>query len=550
MNTSRAAARSPLTSRRSVLKSAGGAAALLSLTGFLDACRGSAASSGSSQVGKATGEPIKTLKVGLPGTLSNLYPGQESGILNYYVAALTMEGLVSIDANGATQPAVASGWHRPDASTYVYTIRQGVKFTDGTVLTVEDVLYSLTMAQSAKSSPSTSASFSNVKSVEQTGENEITITLSTPSEAFEWVPSAASSLFIAPKAYWEKNGGQIGTPDALLTGTGPYRVTSFAADSSVRLEATGTWWAGKPPVEAIEVSFISDDNTRYLAEKSGSIDMSFNVPLQSLAQWQSLPQTRVLSVPDRSWVGLVYNLGVSPTNDVHVRRAIAHCIDRDAVVKELLHGEGQVATALSTPEQFVGVYSASEATRKLAAVPQYGFSIEQAKAELAQSSMPKGFSTTLQYPNTGPQLGTAALSLAANLKQIGIELEVKEVALSQWLDNLGDTTAPLRYMWYFNTTPDPAELVTYLLYNQPAANLAGYADPNVMAMLQQAGTETDPAKRAALIVQAQQTAGSDLPYLPLWWGRSLTAFSDTVGVDGFSSYTFESPWADSLYAAA
>ena len=547
--TPRAVSGSPLT-RRSALKTGAGAAALLSLTGFLDACRGSAGSAGSSQVGKATGKTIKTLKVGLPGTLSNLYPGQESGILNYYVAALTMEGLVSIDSTGATRPAIASGWTRPDASTYVYTIRQGAKFTDGTALTVEDVLYSISMAQSAKSSPSTSSSFANVASVKQTGEHEITISLTAPSESFEWVVSSASSLFIAPKAYWEKNNGQIGTASALLTGTGPYRVTSFKPDSSVTLAATGTWWAGKPPVESIEVSFISDDNTRYLAEKSGSIDMSFNVPLESLAQWQSLSGSRVESVPDRSWVGLVYNLGVSPTNDVHVRRAIAHCIDRDAVVKELLHGEGQVATALSTPEQFVGVYTAAQATEKLAAVPQYAFSIAQAKTELAQSSVPDGFSTTLEYPNTGPQLGTAALSLASNLKQIGINLTVKEVALSEWLSNLGVATQPLRYMWYFNTTPDPAELVTYLLYNQPAANLAGYSDPTVMALLQQASTELDAAKRAALIIQAQQESGSALPYLPLWWGRSLTSFSNQLGVNGLSSYTFESPWANSLYAAA
>ena len=549
MNTPRAD-RSALT-RRSLLRTGAGVGALISLTGFLDACRGGGGTSASgSGVGKPTGQPIKTLTVGLPGSLSNLYPGQESGILNYYVAALVMEGLVYIGPDGVTKPAIASSWSRPDAQTYVYTIRQDATFTDGTPITVEDVLYSITMAQDAKASPSTAGEFGSVKSVTQTGADEITISLSSPSEAFEWVVSAASSLFIAPKAYWEKHDGQIGTSQAQLTGTGPYKVTGFSPDSSVRLEASGTWWGGKPPVEVIEIDFITDDSARYLAEKSGSIDMSFNVPLESLSEWQSLSGTRVQSVPDRSWVGLVFDLDVAPTNDVHVRRAIAHCIDRDAVVEELLHGQGQVATALSTPEQFVGVYTAAQATEKLATVQQYDFSISAAKTELAQSSVPHGFSATLEYPNTGPQLGTAALSLAGNLKQIGIDLQVKEVAVSQWLANLGAADQPLRYMWYFNTTPDPAELVTYLLYNQPAANLAGYADAQVMSILEQAIGELDPAKRAALVIEAQQKSGADLPYLPLWWGRSLTAFSDQVGVTGYSSYTFESPWADYLYAAS
>jgi peptide/nickel transport system substrate-binding protein len=538
-------------SRRALLKRGAGAAALVSLTGFLDACRSGGSSAGASgSAGKATGKPVKQLTVGLPATLSNLYPGQEAGIYNYYVAALTMEGLVYVDPNGATRPAVASAWHRPDAQTYVYTIRDDARFTDGTLLTVEDVLYSLTMAQNAKTSPNTASYFSGVKSVKQTGTNEITIKLSAANEAFEWVPSAASSLWIAPKAYWQKHNGQIGTAQAMLDGTGPYRVTSFQPDSSVRLQASGTWWAGKPPVESIEINFIANDNSRYLAEKSGSVDMSFNVPIDSMAQWQGLSGTRVLAVPDRSWVGLVFNLDVAPTNDIHVRRAIAHCIDRTAVVSELLRGQGQVATAISTPEQFAGVYTPQEATAKLATVPQVTFSVAAAKAELAKSSVPHGFSTTLEYPNTGPQLGTAALSLASNLKQIGITLQVKEVALSQWLANLGAPKQALRYMWYYNTTPDPAELVSYLLYNQPSANMAGYVNAQVDKILGQATAETDAAKRADLIIQAQQTSAADLPYLPLWWGRSLTAVSDKVGIRGYSSYTFESPWADYLYSAS
>jgi peptide/nickel transport system substrate-binding protein len=536
-------------SRRTALKGGAGTAALMSLGGLIAACGGSGGGPGSGSAGRPTGKPIKLLTVGLPGSLTNLYPGQEAGILNYYVAALVLEGLVYVDPTGVTRPAVASAWERPDATTYVYTIRSDARFTDGSPVTVEDVLYSIEMARNAKASPSIASYWSGVKSVTQTGTHEITIKLTAPSESFEWTPSAPGALFIAPKAFWQANKNQIGTPQALLMGTGPYKVTSFQPDSHVRLEVTDTWWGGKPKVDAIEINFITDDSARYLAEKSGAIQMSFNVPLDAIAQWQSLPGSRVLSVPDRSWVGLVFDTNLAPTKDIHVRRAIAHCIDRSAVVKELLHGQGQVATAISTPEQFVGVYSPQQATAKLAGVPQYEFSIAQAKAELAKSAVPHGFSTTLEYPNTGPQLGTAALSLANNLKQIGITLQVKEVAISQWLAGLG-AKSPLKYMWYFNTTPDPAELVTYLLYNQPVPNLAGYANPKVEALLGQVSAELDPVKRAALIVQAQVQAGADLPYLPLWWGRSLTAFADTVGTHDFSSYIFESPWASFLYSAA
>jgi peptide/nickel transport system substrate-binding protein len=122
------------------------------------------------------------------------------------------------------------------------------------------------------------------------------------------------------------------------------------------------------------------------------------------------------------------------------------------------------------------------------------------------------------------------------------------VATSQWLSDLGNTKTPLNFMWYFNTTPDPAELVSYLLLS--GANPAFYKNGGVDALVNEALVETDATKRAALILQAQQASAADLPYLPLWWGRSLTSFADTIGVENFTSYTFESPWASFLYGAS
>ncbi len=244
-------------------------------------------------------------------------------------------------------------------------------------------------------------------------------------------------------------------------------MTSFQPDSHVYLKASRTWWGGKPAIDAINIQFIADDNARYLAQKSGAIKMAFNVPFESLSQWKSLRGSRVISVPDRSWVGLIFNVKTGPTQDIHVRNAIGHCIDRTAIVKQLLKGQGQVASAMSTPQQFAGVYTPQRATAMLAKIPQPEFSIAKAKQELAQSSYPKGFSTTLTYPNTGAQLGTAALSLAQNLQQIGVKLNVKEVPVSERLNSVGAAGSSISYMWYFATTPDPAELPSWLLQSNP-----------------------------------------------------------------------------------
>jgi peptide/nickel transport system substrate-binding protein len=539
-----------LMSRRAILRAGLGAAAIVPLAGLLDACASASSSSVTlnQTAGANTGKTITTLKVAFPSSLSNLYPGIESGILNYYVAALVTEGLVGMGPTGETVPAVASSWRQTDETTYVYQLRADAKYSDGTAVTPEDVVYSMQMAANAKASPSVASYFSGVKSVTKTGPAEVTVTLSAPAESWSYTPSIGTPLCVMPESFWKQNNDTVGTAQALLLGTGPYKVTSFQPDSHVYLEASDTWWDGKPKVDAIQIQFISDPNAQYLAQKAGDTQMSFNVPLESLDQWAALPGNRVVSYADKSWVGLILDTKSGPTKDIHVRRAIGYCVDRQAIVTDLLKGQGQVAYAMSPPNQFPGVYTPAQATAELAGIPQLNFSLANAKAELKQSAYPDGFTATITYPNSGPQLGTAALSLAANLKQIGITLNVQEATLSQWLATVGTAAGgPIQYMWYFTTTPDPAEIPSYLL---GADNPAGYVNSQVSALLAKANTEFTAAPHAATIIEAQKLAAADVPYLPLWWGKSVIAFSDQIGDTDLTAYTLDSPWTTALYSAS
>lgn len=539
-------------SRRGLLKGAVAGVGLLSISALLEACGAGApgpnrstSPGASASVGVDTGKQVALLRVSLPGSLSCLYPGQESGILNYYVAAIATEGLVGVDSAGKLVPALASDFSRPDPKRYVYTLRQGAKFSDGSPVTVADVLHSIEMARDSKVSPSTASYWANLDKAAQTGANEVTLTTKSVDEAFGWLPSIADALWIMPKSYWQANSTRIGSAKAPLVGSGAYQVTSFAPDSHVELSRFDGWWGTAPKVAKIRFDFVSDDNTRLLAWQAHDADMSLNVPLAQANSWAGAANTRVVYEPDRSYVGLTFNLKAKPFDDVHVRKAIAHAIDRTSLVTDLLHGRAQVATALSTPEQFGGLWSPAEATQRLGAVPQYAFDIAQAKAELAKSSVPHGFSVDLSYPSTGSQLGTAALAFAATLKQIGITLNVKELAIEQWLADLGKSPA-LSYMWYFNTTGDPGELPKWFLQ---AGNPANYANASVAATMVKAVAEPDPATRASLLIDAQAAEAGDLAYLPLWWGQAATAFSDHIGVKDFSSYTLLTDWPTSLYAA-
>ncbi|MBO1900511.1 ABC transporter substrate-binding protein [Leucobacter weissii] len=487
------------------------------------------------------------LTVALPGSLENLYPGQEAGILNYYVAAIAAEGLVSVDATGNLQPGLAESWEQPDPQTYVYRIRDDAKFQDGTPVTVDDILVSIEKSQDAEVSPQFATWYGNLESAEETGENEITIRLAEPDVGFTWIPSASAGLFVAPAAYWEEHGDDIGTGEGLLLGTGPYQASEFVPDSHITFTGVDTWWGGEAEYESIRFEIIPDENTRLLAQQSGDLDLSFNVPLQQSAQWEGSENIEVAYTPDRSYVGLTFDTSLAPFDDVHVRNAVAHSFDGASVVEKVLNGHGEVATALLTPSQLETAFSPEEARQRLGELPGYAFDLDTAGAELAASEHADGFETELTYPNTLPELGLAAQSLAQNLEEIGISVTVTELPISQWFETLGDGEHGLSFMSYSSTTGDPAELTSWFLGPE---NLAKYENPEVTDALTAARSELDETKRLELLIEANRLQAADNAYFPLWWGERATAFSNGVSLPDYGTFSFVSPWPAKLQRSA
>ncbi len=280
--------------------------------------------------------------------------------------------------------------------------------------------------------------------------------------------------------------------------------------------------------------------------QSGAIDMAFNVPAAQAKQWEQLNNATVRYTPDLSYVGLQFDTAIGPFADEHVRKAIAHSIDREAVVSKLLRGKAEVATALITPESIASVYDEKQARQALGAVPQYDFDLDAAATELAASGYADGFKAEITYPASGPQLGQAAQSLSQNLKKIGVTLTVKEVPLEEWYTTLADGVHGIGFMWYFSTTGDPGELSSWIL---GAGNASHYENADIAALLGQAAVETDAKTRAGQLIETNTIQAGDAINLPLWWGQSATAFSTKLGIDEYSPFAFFSSWPASLYRA-
>jgi peptide/nickel transport system substrate-binding protein len=205
-----------------------------------------------------------------------------------------------------------------------------------------------------------------------------------------------------------------------------------------------------------------------------------------------------------------------------------------------------------TKSEWGGLLSSQQVDQLYQRIPQYAFDMTQARQELAASSVPHGFSDTISYPNSGPQIGQALLTLSQNLKQIGIQLAVKEITLEQWIAGLGNHQLGIYTGWYFAVTGDPAEYAQQLLNGANAGpqgtNIAQYQNAAVTKALDESQRSSGSA-RGQLIGQALVQAGADVPYQPLWWGEGATAFGPHVRASSYGPYFFVGPWATQVHPA-
>ena len=488
----------------------------------------------------AVSKEIDTLAVGFPASLSNLYPGKEAGIVNYYVAALVGEGLVAPDSIGVLQPALAKSWKQTSPTTYVYTLRDDAMFSDGVPVTIDDVIYSIGMAQDKKISPNIAYYWANTKSVDKTADNEVTITLDSPDVAFEWGPCAANALWVTSQEFVESNNGEIGTPSTLIYGTGPYKVTKFEPDSMVELERVDTWWGGSAPVKTVRIDFIPEEATRLLARQ------------RETSTWRSTSRStrrrrgRTPRTPPSTSPPTAATSASTSTSRPHpsTTSTFAAPSPTPATARPTWTSCSMVTARRPRRSRPPSRSRVSTAPKVLARRSRWSSTSpttsRQRKSELAQSKVPDGFTTKVGISNSAPQVSAAFQVLKQAVEPLGIIIEIDEMPVEQWYDTIGSKDWGLAYMDYTSTTGDPAEMSSWFL---GPYGPAGYTNDEVTALMDQVMKETDPEKRADTSDRgAARRHGGHSLHPPVVGRSGHGASSDEYTIEDFGSYTFVSPW--------
>ena len=386
---------------------------------------------------------------------------------------LVLEPLVLAQPNGGVKPNLATQ-ATPDPLTYVYSLRPDAKFTDGSPVTADDVVYSYELHRQENSTSTLHANFATVKSVQATGDHEVTIKLTEPNVQFEYT---AAQVGIVKKSVREALGDAAGSPDKLNVGSGPYVVDTYNPGALLVLKRNENYWGDKPEAKQLNLKLVTDDSARSMAVQSGSVTGAFDVPAAQANTYDGAGGMNVISGSNPAVMLFNVNLNVAPWNDVNVRRAVAQAIDKKGIVNAVLRGRGKPAVSVVDPKVMEGVLPADQVETLFKQLDTTPFDLEQARADLQKSAFPNGFKEKVIYSEVEPSAGLVAQAIAENLKPLGIILDVQSAPDAQYTDAVFfKHTAPASIVDFTTDTPDPVSLPNYLSNSAQTIPKGGYTD--------------------------------------------------------------------------
>ena len=546
------------TTRRQLLCRAGGLAALLALPGgLLSAC-------GSSSGGGQTADLVN-LRWGVPGGVETISPNIFTAV-GVTIAHMGLEGLLQLNARGEVEPWLAERYVNQGNREFVFTIREGVRWSDGTPLTTEDVLFHFqyNLRETAQPIYGYYPAF-GVTEVEQTGPREITVRAIRPNTRIPaTVLASQASWLVKPEFLREFGYDKMGTPAALPIGTGPYVFEEFVPESSVTLRRNEHYWAWdrlELVPETIEVTIFKEASTRVLAARTGEISGSHVIGPDELPQYRALSGFSTYSVLDLTTWFFSLNHTVAPFDDVHARRAMAYAVDRGGIAKAVWNGNAEPASALAPPQVWNGLLSEAEVEELYASIPAYDFDLDRAEAELKQSRTPGGFTLNLLTSESQPAMARVAQIYARDLAKIGIKLNVKPVSENQYFEPLfnADFDDP-DYIISIGVTsmdaldPIPALDDYYSSRNvrEGLTNFSHYVDERIDALLARQAETTDPRVRGEAMAEIVRIASEASPYVSIVWPEICAATAPGIEYTDFNPFIFlnGTPWPVGLHRSS
>lgn len=492
------------TTRRGFLRLAAGSAGAATLTAALGA-PGSASKRAFLPGLYVLAQDEASVVFALEGDIRGLEPALSYDFTANPVVCNISEPLVAFTPEGGLQPWIAESFEQTDEVTYVYTLRDGVVFSDGSPVTADDVVASIARVRDPEVAGPLAWMYDGPGAVvEKTDDTTITITLETPSALFRYVPATTAGHVIPAAAIEEFGLDLLRNP----IGTGPFKFSRWDAGSEIELVKNENYWQeGKPHFERFIYKIVEEGTTRITGLKNGEIDMLTAVPADQIETVLGLENVAFQEVVGYTINVMTLRTDQPPFDDINVRKAVCHAIDMPAIMEAIVGVTGIQSHNTTVPPNMPG-----SATEDLEPVP---YDLAKAKELMAASSLPDGFATKLHVIAPNDIWVPQAIAVQEALKELNIEIEIVQLAYADMitLQQAGDYEGMMNFQWG-SDFPDAAGMLVPLFLSTnlpPQNNHFYYSNPEVDKLLNDSEVELDQDARQEMLREAQRIISDDQP---------------------------------------
>jgi peptide/nickel transport system substrate-binding protein len=455
------------------------------------------------------------------------------------IGGLIFDALVKKDEHYELQPWLATSWERPDALTWVFHLRDGVRFHDGRPLEAEDVAYTIESLIDGSLVTAKGGSFAAVDRAEARDRLTVVVHMKRPDAGLLF--NVSDGLFgVVPRGAGKNFGLHP-------VGSGPFKFVSAVQDKEVIVERNQHYWtattvlpAGTRRIERVRFEVVPDAITSALELKKGSADVAVNVvTLDMVHTLESAPNLEVEAGPGSRVDYVTFNVTDPLLKDKRVRQAVACAIDRQAIVDSIWRGQARLANTLLP----VGHWAAATD----AELAQYPHDVARAQQLLEEAGFPAakdGVRLRLTMKtSTDETTRLMATVLQQQLRAAGIALEIRSAEFGTFYADVTKGAFQIYALRWIGSNEDP-DIFRYAYasgsFPPKGGNRGRYSNAKVDALLAAAETSSDQSARKADYVAVQKILAEELPGIPLWYPNNEVIHTRRIaGIESRGSGSFD-----------
>lgn len=494
-------------------------AALVCGVAVLVACGGGEKKNGGGGAGDAN-----RLVIGLKSSPTNLDPRVGNDNASGRIHDLCCAGLIKVTPEMDYAPDIASSWETPDDKTIIFHLNPNAKFQDGKPVTAQDVKWTYDSLMAEGFTTSKKSGYSAVQAIEAPDAQTVIFRLKEANGGiFDNL-----TLGILPQ------GSDTNTAKSAPIGAGPYKVTSFRTDESVELQAFDGYHGGAAKIKNLQVRIIPDATTMVLEMRRGTVNLEINqIPFENVDEFEKSPKHQVVKKPGSVWQYLAFNLRDPMLAKVEVRRALAHAIDRQRIVTDLLRGHGVPSDTMFGEGHWA----------RAANLPTYGYDPAKARQMLDAAGYrdpdgegPRPRFTLSFKTSTDTEANLRAQMIQQMLKEIGVQVEIQTSEFGTFLEDVQKGNFQM-YSLSRNGIQDP-DFYSVIFHSKnippEGQNRGYYNNPRVDQLIADGRATFDRAKRKQIYGDIQRIVQEDLPYISLYHQVNVAVMDK--GLQGYVMY--------------